>query len=100
MGRSRAFYDLTKILESYVDAPSGVSPDSGEDEHLIDPLLFEQFFELVWKTDWLAEKQSGLFYRWAQLAAGMLENITLQPRTWIDRNGEELQRVRYMRPDE
>lgn len=97
---AQAFFDQTQLLEGYVNAPSGISPDFGENEHLIDPSLFEQFFELVWKADWLVEKQNGLFHPWARLAAGMLENITFQPRTLIDRNGEELLRIRYMRPDE
>ncbi|MEZ5427741.1 MAG: hypothetical protein R2747_15840 [Pyrinomonadaceae bacterium] len=99
MGRAALFYDIAVLLERYVGQSCGISVDNGMDEHEIDPDVFIAFFELVWKAGWIAEAD-GFIAGWASHAAGMIENITLEPRTWIDRDGVELKVARYLRNDE
>jgi hypothetical protein len=99
-GRAALFYDIALLLEGYVGHPCGISPDAGQDEHRINPAVFLPFFERVWKEGWLAEQESGFVAGWAGVAAGMIENITLAKRNWVDRNGTPLVVQRYLRPDE
>ena len=99
--RAKLFYELTVLLEhKFVNCSSGIQNDQGEDEYWIDPQQFIAFFEIVWEANWLTEHENGLLNGWARYAAGMIENITLKPRIWIDRNGHELKVRRYLRPDE
>jgi len=100
MGRAKLFYGIALMLESYVQLPCGIMPDPGDDEHRIVATLFVPFFERVWEAGWIAEERGGFLNSWAAHAAGMIENITLKPRKWIDRNGVALKVARYMRPDE
>ncbi len=100
MGRAALFYDIALLLERYVQLPSGISPDPGNDEHRIDPSLFVPFFERIWEEGWLTDIDSGFLSGWAVYAAGIIENITLKKRTRIDRQGTELSVRRYSRPDE
>jgi hypothetical protein len=103
MGNAEMFVAMARLLEHEVGLPSGIADDPGTDEHLIDAADFRTFFETIWQSkrwDWLVERRGGLFHVWAQYAAGMIENIDLQPKTWVDRNGETLHQHRYLRPDE
>jgi hypothetical protein len=100
MGRATLFFDIALLLERYVGLPCGIAPDAGEDEHLVDASLFVPFFESVWGAGWLAEILGGFLTGWAGHAAGIVGNITLQPRSWIDRNGRTLVVERYLRDDE
>ena len=100
MGRAALFYDIASLLERYVDLPSGIAAENGEDEYLIDPTLFIAFFDRLWSDGWILEMDAGYLSGWAAHAAGMIENITLQTRRWVDRNGVELSIKRYLRPDE
>ncbi|MFO0979012.1 MAG: hypothetical protein U0996_21565 [Planctomycetaceae bacterium] len=101
MGRAQLFFDMTKLLEKHLECTSGIADDIGEDEHVINPGEFIKFFECFWQQhDWMGERQSGFYHAWAAIAAGMIENITLTPRRWVDRNGEVLTVNRYQRPDE
>ena len=100
MGRAALFYDIALLLERYAGIPCGIAPDNGEDEHRIDTDLFISFFERLWDEGWLLEGRAGFLPDWAGHAAGMIENITLQSRRWVDRNGEELPVHRYQRPEE
>lgn len=98
--RAQLFYDIALLLERYVNLPCGISPDTGEDEHLIDPAQFIPFFERVWKEGWPTDIRGGFLTGWAAYAAGMIENITLEKRTWVDRDGATLSPQRQMRPEE
>jgi hypothetical protein len=100
MGRAKLFYDIALLLERYVQLPCGITPDPGDDEHRIDPELFVLFFERVWSEGWLTDAHEGFISGWAAHAAGMIENIFLRPRSWVDRNGVKLSIQRYLRPDE
>lgn len=98
MGRTALFYDIALLLERYIERPCGISPAS-EDEHRIDPEIFMEFFEEFWNRGWIGEA-GGFVHGWAAYAAGMIENITLQPKTRVDRRGVELKVRRYLRQDE
>lgn len=95
MNRARLFYEITKIIEYYVDLSSGVENDAGMDEHLIDAEQFVKFFERFWQIGWLADINDSFLAGWASFAAGIVENITLKPVTWIDRRGKAIQIRRY-----
>lgn len=92
-GRAKLFYEMTLLVEPYVQLPSGVADDNGQDEHPVEAEAFLQFFERFWEIGWLGEKH-GLFHIWAQYAAGMVENISLEPREWVDRCGKRLSVLR------
>ena len=96
MNRAGLFYKMTKVLEEFVDRPSGVSDDDGQDEHRVDAGAFVEFFDRFWETDWLSNIDDSFVSSWARWAAGIVENITLTPVSWIDRCGEKLQVRRYM----
>lgn len=98
MGRASLFNDIALLLERYVERPCGIRPAS-EDEHRIDPEIFMEFFEEFWNRGWIGEER-GFVHGWAAYAAGMIENITLQPKTWVDRDGVELKVRRYLRMEE
>ncbi len=99
-GRAKLFYKITHLIElQFLECSSGLQDDNGEDEYLIDAQQFLEFFEEFWQQGWLAEKQGGILYNWAQYAAGMIENITLQPKKWTDRNGDVLEIQRYQQPN-
>ena len=101
MGRSRLFVSMTRLLETaFLNMSSGIEDDHGEDEHFVNPQQFIRFFESFWSEGWMGEKEGGFFHNWARRSAGMIENITLESREWIDRNGERLIASRCMRPDE
>lgn len=101
MGRSRLFVSMTRLIETeFLKMFSGIEDDHGQDEHSINPGQFCRFFEAFWGEGWVGEKRSGLFHNWARHAAGMVENMTLESREWVDRNGERLDVIRYLRPDE
>jgi hypothetical protein len=100
MDRAALFYDIALLLERYVQLPCGIAPDPGDDTHRIDASLFVPFFERVWNQGWLTDVRGGFLSGWAAHAAGIIENITLQLRRWVDRNGTELRVERYLRPDE
>ena len=99
MGRAAPFYDIARLLERYVGLPCGIAADGGQDEHRIDPASFIAFFERLWGDRWVLESD-GFVSGWAAHAAGMIENITLCSRRWVDRNGNELSVKRYLRPDD
>jgi len=80
--------------------PCGIAPDPGDDEHRIEPALFIAFFERVWDQGWITENRGGFLIGWAEYAAGIIENITLQQRAWTDRNGVLLFVRRYLRSEE
>jgi len=100
MDRAQLFYDIALLLERYVHLPCGIGPDPGDDEHRIDSTLFVPFFERVWSEGWLTDAQGGFLSGWATYAAGMIENISLQSHSWVDRHGVALSVQRYTRPDE
>ncbi len=101
MGRSRLFVRMTRLLETeFLKMSSGIEDDQGQDEHSVNPEQFSRFFEAFWVEGWIGEKRSGFFHNWARHAAGMVENMTLESREWIDRNGERLEVIRHLRPDE
>jgi hypothetical protein len=100
MGRASLFYDIALLLEKYVKMPCGISPDPGDDEHRVTASQFLPFFERVWSEGWLVEVDAGFLSGWAAHAAGIVENITLQPKQWVDRNGVILSIRRYSRPEE
>ncbi|HEY8560954.1 MAG TPA: hypothetical protein VIL74_11325 [Pyrinomonadaceae bacterium] len=93
--RARLFYEITRIVERYVASPSGVEDDAGLDEHTLDAERFVEFFERFWQIGWLADGRDSFLAGWASFAAGIVENITLQPVTWIDRRGNAIQVRRY-----
>ena len=99
MGRASLFYEIALLLERYVGHPCGIAPDDGSDVHRIDPEVFLAFFERFWAQGWLGE-EGGFIHGWAAHAAGMIENITLEPREWVDRKGVVLNVQRYLRDDE
>ena len=99
IGRASLFYEISLLLERYVKRSCGIAPDNGNDEHQIDPEVFIAFFEEVWAQRWLGEAE-GFIHGWAAHAAGIIENITLQPRAWVDRRGVPLKVQRYLRDDE
>jgi len=80
MGRAALFYDIALLLERHIQMPCGISPDFGEDEHMITPSEFIPFFERAWNEGWILETRGGFLSGWANYAAGMVENITLEPR--------------------
>jgi hypothetical protein len=100
MGRAALFYDIALLLERYVKMPCGIALDPGDDEHRVTASQFIPFFERVWNEGWITETGAGFLSGWAAHAAGIVENITLQPKQWIDRNGAVLTIRRYTRPDE
>ena len=81
-------------MEKFVGIPSGISDDIGEDEHYILPDQFVEFFNEFWEEKWLADVTS-FAVGWSRTSAGIVENITLTPKIWIDRNGHRLQVSRY-----
>jgi hypothetical protein len=95
MNRARLFYEITKIVEHYVALPSGVENDDGLDEHLVEAGQFVKFFERFWQIGWLADSNDSFLAGWSSFAAGIVENITLKPVTWIDRRGNAIQVRRY-----
>ena len=100
IGRATLFYDIALLLERHVHLPCGISLDPGDDTHRINPILFIPFFECIWHQGWLTECRSGFLSGWAAHAAGIIENITLRPRRWTDRDGIDLSVQRYLRADE
>ncbi len=97
--RAVLFYDLAVLLERYVGLPCGIAPDDGSDEYQINPKQFVAFFERLWEKGWLGDSH-GFIHGWAAHAAGMIENIEMKPRNWIDRNGISLEVQRYARANE
>jgi hypothetical protein len=97
--RARLFFEVAKLLERYVGAPSGIEEDKGEDEYRIHADQFYRFFELVHAAGWITEPQSFVA-GWASYAAGMIENFTLSTRVWRCRDGSALKIQRYVRDDE
>lgn len=97
--RAQLFYEVTKLIEKYVGLPSGVEPDIGIDEHQVDGEKFVAFFERFWQLGYLADSDNSFVYGWAPWAAGIVENITLIPTSWIDRRGNTLPVRRYQLDD-
>ena len=95
MDRARLFYEISKLAESYVGMPSGVGDDFGLDEHEVDAEQFVKFFARFWQLGWLADINDSFLAGWAPFAAGIVENITLEPVSWIDRRGNALEARRY-----
>lgn len=93
--RARLFYEITKVLENHVGLPSGVEDDIGVDEHEVDSGKFVKFFERFWQLGWLADGDDSFVAGWAPWAAGIVENITLNPVSWVDRRGNTLQVRRH-----
>jgi hypothetical protein len=101
IGRAQLFIAMTRLLETeFLNMHSGIEDDYGQDENVIHADQFIRFFEEFWARGWIGEKRNGFFHNWARHAAGMIENITLQSQDWIDRNGERLEVLRYVRPEE
>ncbi len=100
MDRARLFLEIASLLEHHVGVKSGLSPDDGQDEVQVDPIFFLPFFEAVWNAGWIAEVNGGFLIGWASYAAGIVENISLKRRDWIDRNGMVLNVKRYNRDEE
>ena len=100
VGHAKLFYDLAMVAEGLLEMPSGIAADNGQDEHVVEAEQFMRFFERFWQEGWLGEKRGGLLYAWAQEAAGIIENITLTSKEWVDRNGEKLEVSRYLRWEE
>jgi len=98
--RALLFADLAHLLEKYVKLPCGISYNEGLDDMVVDAALFVAFFDEFWSWGWLGDSESSFVYGWAEWAAGIVENITLQPTTWIDRRGKPLKVQRYILDDE
>lgn len=98
--RAQLFCDIAAILEDYVGTFSGVQQHEGLDEHIVHAEQFVRFFKRLWKSGWLADSQNSIICGWTPLAAGIVENITLQPTNWIDRHGLVLPVQRYQLFDE
>lgn len=97
--RATLFFQIAKLLESFVGRPCGILDDAGDNEHRIDPDEFIAFFEAVHAAGWITDT-GGFVYGWASHAAGMIENMTLTKRRWICRDGSELKISRYLRCEE
>ena len=95
MNRARLFYEITKIIENYVELPSGIEDDNGIDEYEINADKFVVFFEQFWRLGWIADNEDSFVDGWSSWAAGIVENIILKPVSWIDRKGNELQIRHY-----
>jgi hypothetical protein len=100
MNRAQLFYDLSKLLEKYVGQSSGIEDDIGIDEHEVDAKKFVGFFRAFWEYGWLADSDTSFVYSWAPWAAGIVENITLDAMSWVDRYGNTLQVRRFVLDDE
>ena len=97
--RATLFYDLAVLLERYVELPCGIFPDTGKDEYQINSKQFIAFFECLWEKGWIGDSQ-GFIRGWTVHAAGMIENIEMRQRNWVDRNGISMKVQRYVRTDE
>lgn len=95
--RSRAelFFDIAKLLEERLQQPCGLTNYSSIDEYGVNPTEFINFLECFMSYVWDGEGVDHL-YNWAEYAAGMIINITLEPRFWKNRHGQTLFPVRYM----
>jgi len=99
--RALLFFDIAQLLEKYVKQPCGVSCNEYlADTMVVDATLFVAFFDKFWSCGWLGDSDSSFVYSWAEWAAGIVENITLQPTNWIDRKGKILKVQRYILDDE
>lgn len=98
-GRANLFYDLTKFLEKYVGQSSGVA-EEWADEYMVDGDVFVAFFNKFWRTGLLSDVYGSFVTSWAEWAAGIVDNITLQPHEWRDRQGDILVVKRYKLEDE
>jgi len=93
IGRANLFYQMTLLAEHYVQIPSGIAEENGQDEYPVEAETFLRFFERFWEIGWLGDTH-GLFHNWARYAAGMVESIKGKPVEWIDRYGERLTIIR------
>ncbi|MEM7335432.1 MAG: hypothetical protein AAF490_25360 [Chloroflexota bacterium] len=89
-GRADLFYEVTTLLEKFLQTPSGMAPDNGSNEYYLSATQFPEFFEVFWQSGWLSDIESSFVIGWAEHAAGILMNISLNSAKWIDRNGRTL----------
>jgi hypothetical protein len=94
VGRAPLFYEIAKLIEAKIGQSCGITDQSQMDEYLVDGAVFTHFFEEFMKWDWQGEGVEYL-WGWAELAAGMITNITLEPRFWKSRRGPALLPLRY-----
>ena len=97
--RAQIFYDMAAMLEDHVGIFSGVQEHNGMDEHIVHAEQFVRFFNRLWENGWLVDHRSSMICGWTPWAAGIVENITLKPTNWIDRNGLVLPVQRYQLSD-
>lgn len=89
------FFEIARLLEEKLEQPCGLIDYSQEDEYGVDPTQFISFLERFMEFVWDGEGVEYL-YNWAEHAAGMVENITLEPRFWKNRHGPALFTIRYI----
>ena len=93
--RAHLFFKIAKLLEAKLEQPCGLTDYSDMDEYGVNPSEFIKFFEHFMSYVWEGEGVEHL-YNWAEYAAGMIKNITLEPRFWKHRHGPALFPVRYI----
>lgn len=93
------FYKIASLLEEKILLFCGISDFSQQDEFGVEGVVFVRFFELFMKQDWEGEGVDHL-WNWAEHAAGMIGNITLEPRFWKNRHHRSLSPIRCSLSDE
>lgn len=94
VGRAPLFYEIAKLIEAKIGLPCGIIDQSQMSEYLVEGEVFIRFFEEFMKWEWQGDNVEYL-WGWAEIAAGMIMNITLEPRFWKSRRGPALLPSRY-----
>ena len=97
--RAHLFFDIAKLLEEKLKRPCGLTDYSSLDEYGVNPSEFIKFFEHFMSYVWESEGIEHL-YNWAEHAAGIIKNITLEPRFWKHRHGPALFPMRITLSDD
>jgi hypothetical protein len=87
MGNVRAadFHQVTRMVEHATGLKNGLGDDNGSDEYEIDGEMWVAFFTEFWRRGC-----NGYLVDWAGCAAGIVENITMQPYSWQDSLGHKM----------
>lgn len=93
--RAILFYEIAKLIEEKLETSCGLIDCRENDDFLVKGDKFIRFFELFMQQDWIGEGVEYL-WSWAEYAAGMITNITLEPRFWKNKHGIVLLPVRYI----
>ncbi len=95
MGADRAmlFYDIVQMTGKKLVLDCGIEDFSNRDEFYVEGTTFTSFFEAFMQQHWEGDGIEHL-WNWAEYAAGMIWNISLESRFWKQRGGVALSPIR------